>query len=220
MSKTAMELILFTQPTIQAKLLIGYLEQAVGRECTLQSGTTPTAFTVRSSLGSVLWIWDWQQSGDKERIFSLLSNQDGAIPLVLLINLPDDMSLELRALQSGIRGVVTYETPIEQLIKALESVERGELWFSRKTLTRGLIERGPQSGSMPKRNQWPNGITSREAEILRLITAGYSNKRIAYELGISLHTVKAHTYNLYRKIDASNRMDAANWAEMNLWNQS
>ncbi|ABK46189.1 transcriptional regulator, LuxR family [Magnetococcus marinus MC-1] len=219
MSKSVMELIVFTQPTIQARLLIAYLEREMGRACTQQAGTAPTAFTVRSSLGSVLWIWDWQQSGDKERIFSLLSNQSGAVPLVLLINLPDDISLELRALQSGIRGVVTFDTPLEQLIRAVEAVERGELWFSRKTLTRGLIERGPQSGTLPKRSHWPNGITSREAEILRLITSGCSNKRIAYELGISLHTVKAHTYNLYRKIDASNRMDAANWAEMNLWNQ-
>jgi len=51
-------------------------------------------------------------------------------------------------------------------------------------------------------------LSSREMEILRLLAEGKTNKRIAEELIISPGTVKAHTANIYRKLDAVNRTQA------------
>jgi DNA-binding CsgD family transcriptional regulator/tetratricopeptide (TPR) repeat protein len=57
----------------------------------------------------------------------------------------------------------------------------------------------------------PNRLTAREAEILRLVAIGKTNKEIAAALVISVHTVERHVQNAYRKINARNRADASTY---------
>lgn len=54
-------------------------------------------------------------------------------------------------------------------------------------------------------------LTQREMEILPLIAQGLQNKMIAGELGLSEHTVKLHTHNIFSKLRVTNRTGAANW---------
>ncbi len=56
-----------------------------------------------------------------------------------------------------------------------------------------------------------NSLTPRENEILDLICSGFTNKEIGVDLSIGLSTVKAHIYNLYKKIGVSNRFQAILW---------
>ena len=51
----------------------------------------------------------------------------------------------------------------------------------------------------------PESLSERELEVLQLIAAGKSNRRIATELFVSVGTVKTHMGNLYRKLDAHSR---------------
>jgi DNA-binding NarL/FixJ family response regulator len=60
----------------------------------------------------------------------------------------------------------------------------------------------------PPREELPGGLTAREAEVLRLVAAGRTNKEIASELVLSVHTVERHLANAYRKISVRNRADA------------
>jgi DNA-binding CsgD family transcriptional regulator len=64
----------------------------------------------------------------------------------------------------------------------------------------------------PAGPELPDGLTPREAEILRLVAAGMSNRQIASELVLSVHTVERHVHNVYRKIDARNRAEATAYA--------
>jgi DNA-binding CsgD family transcriptional regulator len=57
----------------------------------------------------------------------------------------------------------------------------------------------------------PDRLTAREAEILRLVAARRTNKEIAAELFVSVHTVERHVQNTYRKIGARNRADAGDY---------
>ena len=59
---------------------------------------------------------------------------------------------------------------------------------------------------------YPDGLTNREVEVLRLIAAGSSNQDIADELVISLNTVARHVSNILAKTDAANRAEAAVYA--------
>ena len=69
---------------------------------------------------------------------------------------------------------------------------------------RDLIESQPTDA--PK---YPDGLTPREVEVLRLVAAGKSNPVIAAELFISLNTVTRHLGNAFSKIGSSNRAEAA-----------
>lgn len=57
-----------------------------------------------------------------------------------------------------------------------------------------------------------NILTKRELEILYLLIEGQSNRQIAKELIISIHTVKAHIESIYRKFGVHNKVQAAIYA--------
>jgi LuxR family transcriptional regulator, maltose regulon positive regulatory protein len=59
------------------------------------------------------------------------------------------------------------------------------------------------------RTRRPDGLSAREAEVLRLLTLGHTNLEIADRLVVSVHTVERHLQNAYRKIGVRNRADAA-----------
>jgi LuxR family transcriptional regulator, maltose regulon positive regulatory protein len=63
----------------------------------------------------------------------------------------------------------------------------------------------------------PEPLSGRELEVLALVASGMSNKEIAGRLFVSVTTVKTHINNLYRKLDASSRIQAvARATEMDL----
>jgi DNA-binding CsgD family transcriptional regulator/class 3 adenylate cyclase len=68
----------------------------------------------------------------------------------------------------------------------------------------------PPTGLEPL--QFPDGLTQREVEVLRLVAAGRSNQHIADQLVISLNTVARHVANILDKTDCSNRTEAAAYA--------
>jgi len=58
------------------------------------------------------------------------------------------------------------------------------------------------------------GLTRREREILKLVAEGHSNARVAKMLWVTEQTVKFHLSNVYRKLNVSNRTEAARWAQL------
>ncbi len=65
---------------------------------------------------------------------------------------------------------------------------------------------------MPVRSELPDELTAREAEVLGLIAAGFTNREIAERLVVSEATVKTHINHLFAKIDARDRAAAINYA--------
>jgi HD-GYP domain-containing protein (c-di-GMP phosphodiesterase class II) len=65
---------------------------------------------------------------------------------------------------------------------------------------------------VPRRRDWPAGLTTREVEVLRLLALGLSNKEIARRLVISPKTAGTHVQHIYEKIDASSRAMASLFA--------
>jgi DNA-binding CsgD family transcriptional regulator len=92
----------------------------------------------------------------------------------------------------------------------------GQRWIDRVEVEKQrLLDRG---GGAPKAQVFPDGLSEREVEILRLIAAGKSNQQIADALVISLNTVWRHVSNIFTKIGASNRAEAATYAHRNALN--
>jgi len=62
------------------------------------------------------------------------------------------------------------------------------------------------------REELPRGLTAREAEVLRLVAAGKTNRQVAAALVISEHTVARHLQNIFAKLDVSSRSAATAFA--------
>ena len=70
-----------------------------------------------------------------------------------------------------------------------------------------------------KSNKNNADLTLREIGVLTMVAAGSKNAVIADKLCISPHTVKTHIYNIFKKIDVPNRLQASLWAAKNLGEQ-
>ena len=64
----------------------------------------------------------------------------------------------------------------------------------------------------PKAPEYPDGLTQREVEVLRLVAAGKTDRGIAEELFLSTRTVTTHVSNILNKTNAANRAEAAAYA--------
>ena len=109
----------------------------------------------------------------------------------------------------GVRGLFYNDDQLSNISKGVLAILKGEFWFSRKALVRCLLNRPKTSAAVAL-------LTIRETEVLRMVAAGFTNNQIADRLYISLHTVKTHNYNIYKKIKAPGRVQAALWATKNL----
>lgn len=89
-----------------------------------------------------------------------------------------------------------------------EEVQRGHL--NQDAVDAVLAVEGVESA--PKPATWPNGLTDREVEVLRLVAVGEPNKRVAVALGISPKTAARHIENLYGKIGCRGRVGATLFA--------
>ena len=125
-------------------------------------------------------------------------------------NVHPEAGFENKALERGIHGLFYQHESFKVLPKALSAILAGELWYSRKALSQCLINGHGTNNRVS--TDMAFCLTDREQEILILIAAGNDNQQIANELCISLHTVKTHIYNIYKKIDVKNRLQAALWA--------
>jgi DNA-binding NarL/FixJ family response regulator len=118
----------------------------------------------------------------------------------------DDDALE--ALRAGARGVLTKDAGREEIARALHQAAAGHMTLAPPLQSR-LLAAAPQ---MPVRVQLPDGLTAREAEVLGLIAAGFTNREIAQRLVVSETTVKTHINHVFSKIDARDRAAAINYA--------
>jgi DNA-binding NarL/FixJ family response regulator len=120
------------------------------------------------------------------------------------------VEIEKRAVTNNVQGIFYKDDPLPIIIKGVSSILTGDLWFSRQTLKKCILEAKPSNVSSDLASA--SNLTLREKEILVLMASGCSNKEIASKLCISSHTVKTHIYNIYKKINTDSRFQAALWA--------
>jgi DNA-binding NarL/FixJ family response regulator len=118
--------------------------------------------------------------------------------LVLAANTPH---AEQSGLLRGIDGLVLYSDAQRSLVSALRALSQGHVWLPRETLEY-LAQVAPEA----RERKLP--FTSREAEVIRLIEEGLSNKEIGTRLGITEKTVKFHASNVFAKLGVHDRNTA------------
>lgn len=134
------------------------------------------------------------------------------VKILTLTRHADDSFLE-QLIAAGANGYVLKQSAPTELINAIRTVGGGNSYLD-PTLTNkvmgGFFSRG-------LRGERQTEMTGREAEIVRLIAWGFSNKEIASRLGLSVKTVEAHKANAMRKMNMRGRIDIVRYAILQGW---
>jgi DNA-binding NarL/FixJ family response regulator len=147
-------------------------------------------------------------------IASLIERLSG-LPLVLLCE-RDDPEEVRQALAYGVRGYITTSLDPDLVMEALRLVRAGGTFVPPRALqvvvsNASIVEPVGNGGGGNDEADHPivDGLTEREATVMREIAKGISNKGIARALGIRESTVKVHVRQVMRKLKAANRTQVA-----------
>ena len=126
------------------------------------------------------------------------------LPPTLILTTFDDDALLLDALRAGARGFLLKDVTFETLTAAIREVAAGG-----RLIQPGMTDRAIRSLSeSPKTfeaSELPEPLTGREREVLRLFSAGLSNREIGEALGVVEGTVKNHVHNILQKLGVRDR---------------
>ncbi|MEU5956373.1 response regulator transcription factor [Streptomyces sp. NPDC047525] len=130
--------------------------------------------------------------------------------VVVLTTFADDDSL-FPALRAGARGYLTKDAGGDEIVRAVEGVLSGDAGLSPQ-IQRRLLERLSESELPAPAPEPPDGLTTRETEVLVLIAEGMTNQEIARAMHVSTATVKTHINNLFAKTGLKDRAQAVRYA--------
>lgn len=130
---------------------------------------------------------------------------------VIILTSHNDEKEVLNSLKAGANAYCSKEINPQRLFEVVRSVADGAAWFD-PSIAHVVLKASANSPSF-ETNETDNrknyDLTSREAQILKLMTEGYSNMEIAQILVISINTTKAHVANILQKLEVDDRLQAA-----------
>jgi len=149
---------------------------------------------------------------DKNGIQTLEEIRTKKIPVkVLLLTVHNEAEYLVKAIDIGVEGYLLKDSGSIELKNAINTIMDGEKYIQPKLvpmLNSKLINRDIDKQKIET-------LTKRELEVLIKIAEGMFNKEIAIELSISERTVKNHIFNIFKKLDVSDRTQAAVFAIKN-----
>ena len=118
---------------------------------------------------------------------------------VLILSMYYEKILVERAFRSGARGYLIKESASDEIVRAIREIYQGRYFLSPRIsgyLVQGFVNPGSRDST-----KLESALTSRQREILMLISEGLTEKEIARQLNISVHTVHVHKNNIMEKLD-------------------
>src|SRR5215204_235093 len=119
---------------------------------------------------------------------------------ILVFSLHVDLPLARAALRLGARGFIHAGMELDQIARAVEVANEGEIVAPRKLLEYVIANDDPTD---------LDALTARQREILQLVAQGFSNAQVAKSLFLSESTVKQHLRATYKVLGVSDRKEAA-----------
>jgi two-component system response regulator DegU len=130
---------------------------------------------------------------------------------VLVLTVHNEVEYLMKAVDIGVDGYILKDSESAELKKAIFSIVEGENYIQPSlipSLNSKMIEKNRDEGKI-------ESLTKRELEVLRLLAVGMYNKEVAEKLNISERTVKNHVSNIFKKIEVTDRTQAAVFAIRN-----
>ncbi|MEJ6782015.1 response regulator transcription factor [Mesorhizobium sp. CC13] len=122
---------------------------------------------------------------------------------VVIVSATDDPETIRRALELGASGFISKSASMDEIREAIETVLSGEI-IAPSDIDLG-VERDPEISDLIKRLQ---SLTPQQTRVLGMLAEGLLNKQIAYELGVSEATIKAHVSAILQKLGVDSRTQA------------
>jgi DNA-binding NarL/FixJ family response regulator len=140
-----------------------------------------------------------------------LTTEHPATAVVVLSTYADDKSI-LEALRAGARGYLTKNAGRADIARAIHAAASGQLILD-ESVQVSILEAAVSRPAGPVPDlELPDGLTSREGDVLVLIAQGLSNGDIAAALFISANTVKTHISRVFAKTGSKTRAQAIHYA--------
>lgn len=134
------------------------------------------------------------------------SNKD--VKVIILTSHNDEKEV-LNSLKAGANAYCSKEINPQRLVAVVQSVADGAAWFDPSIAHIVLKASTSSRGFDTETSSKQYDLTSREKQILKLMTEGYSNMEIAQLLVISINTTKAHVASILQKLEVDDRLQAA-----------
>lgn len=141
-------------------------------------------------------------------------------PRILILGASESDPEVLRCIELGASGYVSKESSVQELSDAIGLVLQGGA-ICPPRLAYSAFSHLAKLASKHERSMRVEALqlTPRELEILQLIADGYSNKKIADELSLSIYTVKNHVHHILDKLQVKRRAEAVEHAYQRHWLQ-
>jgi DNA-binding NarL/FixJ family response regulator len=138
--------------------------------------------------------------------------QQPDVAIVTLTRHADDSYVQ-ELLRAGVSGYVLKQSAPSELLQAIRAAAAGGQYLD-STLTARVTALVLGRTNKPSRAV---ALSDREADVLRLIASGYSNKEIAGQLSLSVKTIEAHKANGMRKLGLTGRIGIVQYAVLQGW---
>lgn len=130
------------------------------------------------------------------------------VKIIILTSHGDEKEV-LNSLKAGANAYCSKEINLQRLVQVVQSVSEGAAWFD-PSIAHIVLQASSTTKIDEKDSNYKEyDLTAREAQILKLMTEGYSNMEIAQNLVISVNTTKAHVANILQKLEVDDRLQAA-----------
>ncbi len=130
---------------------------------------------------------------------------DQSVPVVVLAA-SEVLEQIVAALETGARGYISVNIGIDAIVEATKLASLGGVFLTAGSLTSWRQSTTPKLPALPDVDLQ---LTSRQESVADALRRGKANKIIAYELNMCESTVKVHIRNIMKKLNASNRTEAA-----------
>ncbi|MGH2529046.1 MAG: response regulator [Actinomycetota bacterium] len=136
-----------------------------------------------------------------------LRGQGDDVRILVVSGRADDQTV-FESIRAGVDGFLEKTASVRYITDALVRVAAGERVFTRDQERAAIAELGRLARRAREASGLIPGITPRELEVLGHLSRGLTMRQVATRLGVSIRTVETHVAKLYRKLGASNRVQA------------
>ena len=166
-----------------------------------QAADGPEAIALVNTLKPDVVLMDLKMPGMSGIEASRIILESNPEVKIIVLSAGDDMKDINDVLQVGVSAYLTKSVSVEDLVKGIYKVMEGESAFSPE-IAKSLL------GILKKPSVEISSLSPREEQILEEMAKGWTNKKIAQELYLSVRTVEAHVSQIFRKLGVTTRTEA------------